>query len=185
MAQVKGSAITTRTRYVREKYGERGYRRLRDALTPEHAAMIDGKVLPHAWVPYSLFIDVNVKADELFGKGDLELCYEMGRYGAELNLPTIYKIFYRLNTPQFIFNKAARLWELHYDSGRLVPVDDGGKSMRIRIEDFAEPHQAHCLSVLGWAERSVELSGATIIERSEDQCRTRGAEACEMTLRWK
>ena len=98
---------------------------------------------------------------------------------------TLYKIFYRVSTPQFIFNKASRVWEVHYDSGRLVPVDETGKSMRIRIEDFAEPHRAHCLSVQGWAVRSAELSGARVTTHDEVLCRTRGDEACEMVITWE
>jgi hypothetical protein len=185
MAQVKGSAVTSRVRYVRERFGEAAYRRLRDSLTPEHRELLDGRVLPHAWVPYSLFIAVNIEADRMFGKGDFALCFEMAKYGAETNLPTLYRIFYRLNTPQFIFNKAARLWEVHYDSGRLVPLDEGASMMRIRIEDFAEPHPAHCISVLGWAVRSVELSGATVTGYAEERCRTRGDTVCEMRISWR
>lgn len=184
MAQVKGSAVTSRVRYVRERFGETAYRRLRDSLSPEHREILDGRVLPHAWVPYELFIAFNVEADRMFGKGDLALCFEMAKYGAEVNLPTLYRIFYRLNTPQFIFRKAARLWEVHYDSGKLIPVDETEHSIGIRIEDFAEPHRAHCLSVLGWAVRSTELSGAMVKDYAEDRCRTRGDVACEMRLSW-
>jgi hypothetical protein len=64
--------------------------------------------MPHAWVPFDLFIDVNVEIDRLYGKGDLALCREMGRYGARLNLPTLYRIFYRLGSLGFILRKAAR-----------------------------------------------------------------------------
>lgn len=184
MAQVKGSAITTRIKYVRESFGEAGYRRLRDALTEESRGVIEARVMPHEWVPYSAFIDLNVTADKLFGTGDLSLCYQMGRYGAEVNLPTLYRIFYKLGTPHFIFHKAARLWEMHYDSGRLVPLSSGPKSLRIRIEDFESPHRAHCLSVLGWATKSVEMSGADVSTSEENLCRTRGDDACEMSLAW-
>lgn len=184
MSQVKGSAVTSRVRYVRERFGEAAYRRLREALSPANQALLDGRVLPHAWVPYDLFISINVEADRLFGKGDLALCFEMAKYGAEVNLPTLYRIFYRLNTPQFIFKKAARLWEVHYDSGRLIPVSETENAMRIRIEELAKPHPAHCLSVLGWAVRSVELSGAAVTSFAEDLCRTRGDDACEMRVSW-
>jgi hypothetical protein len=184
-SEVKGSAVTSRVRYVRERFGEAAYRRLRDALVSEHKELLDGRVLPHAWVPYHLFIAVNIEADRIFGKGDLALCFEMAKYGAEVNLPTLYRIFYRLNTPQFIFKKAARLWEVHYSSGRLVPTDETETSIRMRIEDFDEPHPAHCLSVLGWAVRSVELSGATVTGYAEERCRTRGDDACEMRISWR
>jgi hypothetical protein len=142
-------------------------------------------MLPHQWEPYDAFVDVNVTADRLFGKGDLELCFEMGRYGAEVNLPTLYRIFYRLGSPLFIFRKAARVWDVHYDSGRIVPVQDDERVIRVKILDFERPHRAHCLSVLGWAARSVEMSGATLIRAEEEKCRTRGDGACEMVCAWE
>jgi hypothetical protein len=185
MVRVKGSAVTTRIRYVRELYGESGYRKVLDALAPAHRAVIEARVLPHAWVPYDLFIDLNVTIDRLYGAGDLRLCYEMGRYGAEVNLPTLYRIFYRVASPMFIFGKAARLWEVHYDSGRLVPEEEGPGKVRLRVEDFARPHPAHCASVRGWAARSIELSGATLLLQEEARCRTRGDAVCEYRFHWR
>ncbi len=135
MARVKGSAVTSRVRYVRERFGEAAYRRLRDALLPAESELLDGRVLPSGWVPYSLFLSVNVEADRLFGKGDLALCFEMAKFGAEVNLPTLYRLFYRFNKPRFIFEQAARLWDVHYDTGRLVPV------LRGRSIDDVHPHR--------------------------------------------
>ena len=185
MAQVKGSAITSRVRYVRDRFGEPSLRQVKLALPAEHRPALEGKVLPHAWVPYELFIILNVEIDRLFGKGDLALCREMGRYSAEVNLPTLYRIFYKLGTPMFIFGKAARLWQVHYDSGQLVPVQEGTDRVRLKIEGFADPHRAHCLSVLGWAEQSIEISGAEVVDGKEERCRTRGDDACELILEWK
>lgn len=184
MVEVKGSAITARVRYVRERHGEPGYRKLMTALAPDHRALIEGRILPHAWAPYGLFVEINVKADELFGDGDLALCREMGQYSAEVNLPTLYRIFYKLGTPSFIIRKAARLWDVHYSSGRLS-VQDTDTGAVLRIEEFAEPHRAHCLSVLGWAEKSVELSGGVVTYVEEEQCRTKGDRACVIVARWK
>jgi hypothetical protein len=76
------------------------------------------------------------------------------------------------------------LWDVHYSSGRLE-VQDTDTGAVIRIEDFAEPHRAHCLSVLGWAEKSVELSGGVITYVEEEQCRTNGDRACVIVARWK
>ena len=185
MAQVKGSAITSRIRYVRDRYGEGALRQVRQALPEPMRVQLEGRVLPHAWVPYELFVALNVEIDRIFGVGDLTLCREMGRYSAEVNLPTLYRIFYKLRTPMFIFNKAARIWDVHYDSGRLVPLQEGNDKVRLQICEFEEPHRAHCLSVLGWAEQSIEISGAEVTEAREERCRTRGDASCEMILRWK
>jgi hypothetical protein len=57
--------------------------------------------------------------------------------------------------------------------------------MRIRIEGFDQPHPAHCRSVLGWAVRSVERSGATITGYAEERCRNRGDDACVHRVSWR
>jgi hypothetical protein len=108
---------------------------------------------------------------------------EMGRYSAEVNLPTLYRIFYKLGSPAFILKRAARLWELHYSSGELEVVEVPGGA-RCRIVGFETPHQAHCLSVLAWAERSVELSGGRVSAARELTCRAAGDAECTMEVLW-
>jgi hypothetical protein len=185
MAQVKGSAVLARLQFVNERFGHQAGAQLLEALPEADRRALQAHILPHSWVPYDLFIDLSVAIDQLFGKGDLALCYEQGRYAAEVNLPTLYRIFYRLGTPLFIFRKAARVWEVHYDSGRLIPLQESPNTVRIRIVDFERPHRAHCLSVKGWAARSVEMSGAMIESMSEERCRLWGDGSCEMSLTWR
>ncbi len=184
---VKGSAVTARLRFVRELYGEPGVRRVKEALTEAHRALIEKRVLPHDWVPFELFVDLSVEIDRIYGKGDLELCREMGRYASKVNLPTLYRIFYALGSPAFIIGRAVRVWDVHYSSGRITAeIERSGPTERatLTLRDFATPHRAHCLSVLGWAERSVELSGGRVVEAEERTCRTRGDDACRFVVAW-
>lgn len=185
--QVKGSAVTARLRFVRDLYGEPGVKHVKEALEPRHRAAIDRRVMPHDWVPFDLFVGLSTEVDRLYGKGDLELCREMGRFAAKVNLPTLYRIFYALGSPGFIIGRAVRVWDVHYDSGRIsADVERVQRSERalLTLRDFATPHRAHCLSVLGWAERSVELSGGRLVEASETTCRTRGDDACRFVVSW-
>ena len=184
MSEVKGSAVIARMRFVRDRWGEAGWRRLRAGLAKPHRSLVDQRILPHHWVPFELFVDLNLAADSLFGRGDLALCREMGAHSAEVNLPTLYRIFFRLGRPSYILKKAARLWDVHYSSGRLV-VEELPDGAMMRIEGFDTPHQAHCLSVLGWAERSVILSGGRDVVCAERSCRAEGDAACEMEARWR
>ena len=184
MSNVKGSAVTARLRYVKERHQSTGYIKLLNALTPAHRNLIEGRILAHAWVPYDLFIDVNVQCDKLFGKGDLQLCYELGRFAADVNLPTLYRLFYKIGTPMFILRQASRLWGLHYDSGTMEAIDES-HGVRLIMRDLARPHRAHCISVLGWASKSIELSGATIVQAEEPRCRRRNDPQCELVLAWR
>lgn len=185
MPNVKGAMITARVRFVRERHGEDGFQRLLEALPASSRAAIEGRILPSQWVPYDVFIDVGVTIDRLFGRGDLSLCYELGRHSAEVNLPTLYRLFYRLGSPIYIFRRAAELWNVHYDSGRLAAMEEGPSGARLEILDFARPHRVHCLAVMGWASRSIELSGGVLLSADEERCRARGDDTCEMVARWK
>jgi hypothetical protein len=185
MVHSKGIAVTARLHYVQEKFGQEGYDRLLAALPADDRALIEARILPHAWVPFGLFVRVNVEADRLFGAGDLKLCFDMGSYGAELNLPRVFRLFYRLGTPMFIFGKAAKLWRAHYDSGEMVTSRDAAGVIHLEIRDFEEPHRAHCESVLGWMAKSVQLSGGKVLRAEEVRCRTRNDSVCELIIAWR
>ncbi len=184
MANCKGIAVLTRLTYAEVHHGAEGRKQLLESLEPAQRAMLEGHVLPHAWVPFDLFIALNVNADRLFGSGDLSLCRTMGAWSAEKSLPTLFRIFYRFGTPMFIFGKAAKLWSHHYDSGWLEPQSPAPNEVRLLIHDLQSPHRAHCLSVLGWAGRSIEMSGGKLVVQEETRCRTRGAPVCELRLTW-
>lgn len=187
-SQAKGSAITARIKYVRDLHGETGVRRVKEAMQPEHRAVLDGRVLPHAWVPFDVLVDLCVTIDKVFGKGDLSLVKDMGRFAARANLPTLYRIFYVLGSPEFILGRAPRLWDVHYDSGRLetsFSIKEGRRVASLQIVNFETPHRVHCLSVAGWAEQSVELSGGKAVETTEPSCRCNGASRCEIIISWK
>jgi hypothetical protein len=111
-------------------------RRVKEAMQPEHRAVLDGRVLPHAWVPFDVLVDLCVTIDKVFGKGDLSLVKDMGRFAARANLPTLYRIFYVLGSPEFILGRAPRLWDVHYDSGRLetsFSIKEGRRVPRSRL----------------------------------------------------
>jgi hypothetical protein len=173
-------------RFVQERFGDAGLQHVLDMLPAESRQLIRGrKILPHEWIGYDVFVDFNVATDKLFGKGDLQLCVEMGRFSARVNLPTLYRLFYRFGSPVYIFRKAAQVWSVHYDSGRIRVTDEGQGRVKLHIEQFDKPHRAHCLSVLGWAAGSIELSGGTLTLADETACRTKGADACELTLHYR
>ena len=188
VSHVKGSAITARVKWVRDTAGEEGVRAVKERLRPENRPLLEARVLPHALVPYDLCDDLCESIHPQYGKGDLALVKDLGRFAARSNLPTLYRLFYVLGSPEFILGRSSRLWDVHYDSGRLeasFAIKDGRRGGTLRIVDFATPHRVHCLSVLGWAEQSVELSGGKGVEGSEVACRAKGGERCELLITWR
>lgn len=184
MANVKGSALDARVLWVKTNKGEEALKAFFSRLEPEHRAICEGVILPSSWYPFATFVHVNEVIDATFGKGDLALVPEVARFAAAHNLPTLYKFFYSVSSVAFILSMASRLWRMNYDAGELRVVN-GANEATIFIEGWPEPHRAHCLSVLGWAARSAELSGGTDVVAEMPRCRASGDAACELKLRWK
>jgi hypothetical protein len=181
---VKGSALASRVLWVQLEHGDAGYQRMLQQCSPELRESIEIGVNKAKWYPFEQFVEMNLVLDRLFGKGDLGLIRELGRFGADANLKTIYRLFYKVGTVHWILGRAVRLWSAHYDSGFAEVATRGPKAAVLRIRGFATPHRAHCLSVLGWCERSIELSGGKRPAVKESQCRTRGDELCQMEVIW-
>lgn len=183
VAKVRGSALLTRVAYVKDKFGEDGWKRLARSLAPATNQVLAGRIEPRTWHPFEAFIDLNVRIDALFGRGDYRLCYEIGAYGAEKNMTSLYRVFFKLGSLSFIMGKASALWSEHYDSGRLVSTISERRVLTLTIEDFSSPHCAHCFSVMGWAGKTAELTGARIVEKQRTACRHWRDGACAMTFR--
>lgn len=181
---MKGSALASRVNWVRLNHGPGGVERLREAVSPELAREIEAGIKVATWYPFEDFVELNVEIDRLFGQGDGALVKELGRWGAEANLTTIYRLFYKVGTVRWVMARAARLWHLHYDAGRLTLRELAGHEIELAIEDFPTPHCAHCQSVMGWAEKSIELSGGEDVRTTLASCRHQGATACRVRGRW-
>ncbi|WP_394842597.1 hypothetical protein LZC95_36705 [Pendulispora brunnea] len=180
MVHVRASAIRARLDWVRTQRGPEHVEPIFAALD-RHELAIRAAVTPNLWVPFDAYIALNIELDRRFGTGDLALCRVLGRYTAEVNLPTIYRIFYKIGTPTYILTKVAAVWTSHYDSGsasmRIIP---GG--CVVSVENFGTPHRCHCNAVLGWMEQTVIITGARLNDARESACRLRGAKACEFEI---
>lgn len=176
--------MTSRVLWVQLEHGAAGMDRLRAQTSPELRASLDAGIAKAKWYPFEQFLELNILLDRLFGNGDLDLVRTLGRYGADANLTTIYRLFYKVGTTHWILGRAVRLWSAHYDSGVLEILTRGPGTAVMRIRDFATPHRVHCLSVGGWAERAVELSGAKNVVLSEPACRANGDDICQLEARW-
>jgi hypothetical protein len=184
MPNVKGSALASRVLWVELEHGGHGRARLARHVSPELGASIAGPIAKARWYPFDQFIELNVAIDRVFGHGDLALARVLGRAGADANLTTIYRLFYKIGSVHWILGRGSRLWSAHYDSGACEITGRGGNAAVLRIHGFAAPHPVHCLSVAGWVERSVELSGGMHPIVKESRCRTRGDELCQLDVSW-
>jgi len=185
VANVKASAILARIDFIKRKFGEEGYQEVLQGMLPTHRTHLEGLVLPQAWLPVSVMVDLIKTTESKFGNGGTTLCEEMARYSADANLKTLYRLFFRITSASYVLGKAKALWRLHYDSGSLELEERTATDFSLSIVDFDQPDCAHCNSVFAWAKRSIEMSGGRDVQRSVRECRQKAGAACRCQLTFR
>jgi len=182
--QIKGTAIGSVHRYVREHFGEDDWRAMLATVEPPVRQPIVGGILVSAWYPFALFIRIVQAAEAQFGARIPRLHREMGRAAAEYGLTTFYKIFFKVGSPQFIITRSAKVWRTYYTSGEMtVPVCEDGHAV-VELVGFEEPARELCERLPGFFERTVELSGGRGVRLVHETCVHRGATSCRFEAWW-
>lgn len=179
---VKGVVLKARIEYLKKHFGEDAFDRLLENLKPETRAALRSGVLISSWYPVELSIEMMEAMDRVFGKGDLKLCRDMGRYSARASLGGVYKGYARENDFNFVNRMTPHMWSQYYDSGRMQTETLGNGKAVTRIHDFAQPHRVLCLGTLGWLEAANGIWGAGKVTVEEKKCRCRGDSCCEYLI---
>jgi uncharacterized protein (TIGR02265 family) len=142
-------------------------------------------LLPAGW--YSL--DLNLRLDGAIAtaltKGDrAKVFLDMGRASAEKNLKGAHAPYVKAGDPHFLLANAPRIYAAYYDKGRRTYERLSDTSAVLRTFEAETVSATDCLTVLGWHERAIELSGGRAVKVVETQCRARGAPHCEYRCEW-
>lgn len=184
MARVKGTAVLASVAYLRERLGEAKYAELLALLSPEARATLQGTVLPSGWYELSHLVELMKRTEVQLPRGARSLAWEMGRYSAESGLKTVYKIFFRVADVSFILKKVTQVFSNYYDRGTLEAKSFDAHSASIILRNFDQPSAYFCDRLLGWMERTVEMTGAKRVRMTHPRCMARGDDVCEYRGEW-
>lgn len=180
---MKGSALSARVRYVQEQ-GVPAYARFLNELSTPTRVSVESGFEADRWYPFAMFVELCEVIDRQLGKGDLGLCYELGRYACDVNLTTLYRFLFKVGNIHFLIRRAAAAWHIHYDEGAMKVLEETPRSVRFEVEGIESPHRAHCLSVKGWMTEAARISGRRVVDVSET-CRALGDERCTFDMSWE
>lgn len=185
MARVKGSALVARVNFLRELCTPDQQEQVKKHLSSELNQLVELGAFASQWYPLQHLVDISRAIDQVKGRGDGALIQEMGRRSAHEAVRGIYKIFFKIGSPEFVIQRAAQVWSRYYDSGQLqVEVLKKGH-VQVALSDFDTPMHEHCLAVSGWIRGMLEASGGKQVETTIVQCRKQGARVCSFEAKWQ
>jgi uncharacterized protein (TIGR02265 family) len=185
MTEVKGTALAATLRYLDEKYGVERRGRIVAALPDAQRTTLDSGVVVSAWYPLDLLLDLMKESRRQLGAEAPTLFRDMGRASAKQALTTIYRIFFKVGSPQFMVSKAAAIFKTYYSTGELRAEVAGPGHAVLELHGFQDPARELCERLVGWMEGTLELAGAREIRVAHARCAAEGAESCRFEGFWR
>lgn len=183
MASIKGTAVEASLRYVRERFDDATLGRVLDALPEADRAAFRHGVLASSWYPMDAFLRFMEESERQLGPQEPDLVRRMGRASSEYSLRGIYKIFFKVGSPEFIIARAAPVFSSYYDTGQMKVVESVPGHAKMELTGFAGARQ-FCERVHGWMERTLELAGARNVRLAHTACVHRGDAVCRFEAIW-
>lgn len=182
--QVKGTAVLASIRFVKETFGEEGMAKVAAHLEPEDRERLESPILASAWYPVSFLLGIMKGAKREFGARMPDVVTQMGRASADYAHTTVYKLVFKVGSPQWIISKASVIFTSFYDRGQMVVTESGAGFANVELREFGEPAPEFCERIAGWIVRTFELSGAKSVKLDHVTCVCKGAKVCRFEGSW-
>jgi hypothetical protein len=174
----KGFTLRGALSFAESRFGPTSRERIVEGAPPVLREVLATPVLASAWYPFAAQVALYETIDRVFGRGDLALCRECGRFTAEAEATALHKLILRFASLEAWLRAAGTMWSQYYSAGRLTTegfTEGGG---RILITDFNPISRAFCEDLAGWFERTAELSGKKVTAVVHEACLLTGHPAC-------
>ncbi len=182
--RVKGGVLRSHLQWVADQQPPGTLERVCARVSPETAKILGSPVLPVAWYPFRALIEADRAIAAVAGTRDEKgLIAELGRYSAQINLTTNYKVYNR-EEPHEFFLAAPQLHAHLLDFGREQYEKTGSNSCRMTRLDYPCYSKVFCWGTLGYYERATSLQGGKNPVVAETECTCRGAQFCRFEISW-
>ncbi len=184
MTQVKGTALQSSLRYVRERFGAAALEGVVRALPSEQRSLLAGTILASSWYPLAGLLVYMKEAERQLGAQEPELVFQMGKASCDHGVTGVYKVFFKVGSPEFVVSRASRVFSSYYDSGELRVIESRDGFAAVEIVGIEPAAPQLCARFYGWMHRTLELAGARNLRSSHASCVHRGDESCRFEGIW-
>jgi uncharacterized protein (TIGR02265 family) len=185
-ARIKGSVLITRLNLLMKQGGTGRLQQVLQRLPPADRKVLEGVIMPIGWYPLDLNLRLDAAiADALSPRDRNKAFVEMGRASAEENLNGPHHVFIRKGDPHFLLSHSPEIYRLYYAVGSRSYEKSGPRSAVLRTVGAESVTEADCLTIVGWYERAIEMSGGRGVLVEQKKCRARGNGYCEYHCAWE
>jgi hypothetical protein len=180
--RVKGGMIRAHLDWVFQQGGEEGIERVLARL-PNNVAHEVRNALATTWCSFAAVVHLDRAIAEVYEPQHAAVVRELGRWSAQQNLSTTYRMFRRAGIHDF-FKRSTALHSQFQDFGTEDYEPLGDSSARMIHRDYSTYSPTYCDSACGYYEQVMKMHGATRVSVEHPSCLGRGGSMCIFEFRW-
>lgn len=158
MANTKGTDVVGLRKIISEA-GAEAEQKLLKTLTPDQRHLYENAVST-TLSPVGLQTALYERAAEVLFPNDSNRMFRLGKMMANRSFSTVYKLFFRIPTVEFLVGRVATMWRSYYDAGEAEIVNFMGKSGSLVVRHFPSLPRKLREVVAGHLTVVLELTGA-------------------------
>ncbi|NJK86082.1 MAG: hypothetical protein HC906_09085 [Bacteroidales bacterium] len=125
------------------------------------------------------------KVVEMFYQGDAKKGGEaIGNYSAELALKGFYKVFLLVASPNFLMNRASRMFSTFYEPSEIIVIANRPNTATLRIVKFEGIDTALEYRIAGWIKKALILANCKDPSFKIMKSMAKGDEYTDMEFSW-
>jgi predicted hydrocarbon binding protein len=184
VAETKGISFVNAQAFCGEIGGSDGWSRVLGSMSAADREVLQS-VLAVGWYDLWLYARLIRAIDATLGSGNFELIKTLGRFEAERDITTVYRLFFRLANPGYAIEKTMAYWRRFHDTGVWEVSRISDTAVHGTLSDWGVVDMALCLELTGYMPRVIELVGGKNAVMVHPRCRSRGADVCSFELSWQ
>jgi hypothetical protein len=183
--EVKGTALKTTRDFIKTQFPDQ-YDKWLDSLEDDSRKIYTSTLDATAWYPFR-------EAYLLPVKKIIELCYgediktggeQLGSYSAETALKGFYKVFLLIASPQFLMQRASKIFSTFYNPSHVEAEITGPYSAILRVVEFIDIDEAVEYRIAGWIRKALELANCREPGYEIKKSIANGDEVTEIHFSW-
>jgi hypothetical protein len=182
---VKGSTIGSTIAYIEQNHGTAGIARVSAECSPETQALLASSPYSMARYPLTVLVDLLCSCDRAFGAGDLQLCWEIGKFAGAYEATIFHKAVIQVGRIHHFLRLAGFFWGFYYSAGSMIVSASAPTSAAVQLRDFDPISKVLCYRVGGWIHGTAQLFGHADVSVEHTACVLDGAAYCEWTGSWQ
>ena len=182
--KIKGSVLLSRLGFITE-HGDATLPKVLAKLDAKERSLLTATIYPSSWYEIGVELRLDKAIAEVLSPNDPAWPFlALGRSSAEKNLAQYQSDFVEVGNPHRVLSFAPQIYRLYYDAGNRTYEKLGAHHAVLRTFGAKTVTEEDCLTVVGWHERAIGISGGKDVRVKETHCRTNGHPHCEYDCQW-